>query len=115
MASDLFTGSLELLILKALSWGPSHGYAVGRWIRTTTEGEVLVQEGALYPALHRLERRGLVSEEWAVSETNRDVKLYKLTPEGRRRLRGETARWNRYAEVMQLALSATAPKHEVSR
>jgi transcriptional regulator len=109
MASDLFTGSLELLILKALSWGPSHGYAVGRWIRQTTEGEVLVQEGALYPALHRLERRGLVSEEWGVSDTNRDVKLYRLTPEGRRRLRAEMVRWNRYAEVMRLALGAPRP------
>jgi transcriptional regulator len=109
MASDLFTGSLELLILKALSWGPSHGYAVGRWIRTTTEGEVLIQEGALYPALHRLERRGLVSEEWGISDTRRDVKLYRLTPEGRRRLKAETARWNRYAEVMRLALAAARP------
>ena len=109
MASDLFTGSLELLILKALSWGPSHGYAVGRWIRATTEGAVLIQEGALYPALHRLERRGLVSEEWGISDTKREVKLYRLTPEGRRRLKAETARWNRYAEVMRLALGAARP------
>ena len=71
--SDLFTGSLDLLILKALSWGPRHGYAVGRWIRDTTEEEILVQEGALYPALHRLERRGLVAEEWGLTDTSREA------------------------------------------
>ena len=107
--SDLFTGSLDLLILKALSWGPRHGYAVGRWIRDTTEQELLVQEGALYPALHRLERRGLVSEEWGVTDTNREAKFYRLTASGRRRFRDETARWNRFARVMQLALDASAP------
>jgi transcriptional regulator len=104
--SDLFTGSLELLVLKALSWGPRHGYAIGRWIRDTTEGELLAQEGALYPALHRLERRGLVSEEWGVTATNREAKFYRLTREGRARLRAETDRWNRFARVMRLALDA---------
>lgn len=102
--SDLFTGSLDLLILKALSWGPRHGYAVGRWIRDTTEDAILVQEGALYPALHRLERRGLVTEEWGLTDTNREAKFYRLTPAGRRRLRDETARWHRFAHVMRLAL-----------
>ncbi|MGH7560028.1 MAG: PadR family transcriptional regulator [Gemmatimonadales bacterium] len=107
--SDLFTGSLELLVLKALTWAPRHGYAIGRWIRDTTDDQLLVQEGALYPALHRAERRGLVSEEWGVSDTNRDVKLYRLTAEGRRRLREETERWHRYARVMRLALDASRP------
>lgn len=102
--SDLFTGSLDLLILKALSWGPRHGYAVGRWIRETTEQEILIQEGALYPALHRLERRRLVEEEWGVTETNREAKFYRLTPAGRRQLRDEAARWGRFARVMRLAL-----------
>ncbi|MDX2060743.1 MAG: PadR family transcriptional regulator [Gemmatimonadales bacterium] len=106
--SDLFTGSLDLLILKALSWGPRHGYAVGRWIRDTTEEEILVQEGALYPALHRLERRGLVAEEWGLTDTNREAKFYRLTAEGRRRLRDEAERWGRFARVMRLALDATA-------
>jgi PadR family transcriptional regulator len=106
--SDLFTGSLELLILKALSWGPRHGYAVGRWIRDTTEAEILVQEGALYPALHRLERRGLVEEEWGLTDTNREAKFYRLTAAGRRRLRDESARWTRFVEVMQLALESAS-------
>lgn len=106
--SDLFTGSLELLILKSLSFGPRHGYAVGKWIRDTTEETILVQEGALYPALHRMERRGLVSEDWGVTDTNREAKFYRLTTTGRRRLREETVRWSRFSRVMQLALDAPA-------
>lgn len=106
--SDLFTGSLELLVLKALSFGPRHGYAVGKWIRDTTEDTILVQEGALYPALHRMERRGLVSEEWGVTDTNREAKFYRLTPVGKRRLRDESARWAAFSRVMQLALDAGA-------
>ena len=107
--SDLYTGSLDLLILKALTWGPLHGYAIGRWIRTTTEEYLTVQEGALYPALHRLQRRGFLEEEWGVSDTNREAKFYKLTPAGRRRLRDETARWQRYSRIMTNALAATRP------
>ncbi len=102
--SDLFTGSLDLLILKAVSFGPRHGYAIGRWIRERTEQEILVQEGALYPALHRLERRGLVEEEWGITETNREAKFYRLTAAGRAHLREELARWNRFSQVMRLAL-----------
>lgn len=104
--SDLFTGSLDLLILKAVSFGPRHGYAIGRWIRDQTEQEILVQEGALYPALHRLERRGLVDEEWGVTETNREAKFYRLTPAGRAHLKEGLARWNRFSRVMRLALDA---------
>lgn len=107
--SDLFTGSLELLILKAVSWGPKHGYAIGQWLRQTTAEVITVQEGALYPALHRLERRGLLEEEWGVSETNREAKFYKLTPEGRKHLRQELSRWHEYARVMTLSLSAERP------
>ena len=107
--SDLYTGSLDLLILKALSWGPLHGYAIGRWIRTSTEEWLVVQEGALYPALHRLERKGFLDEEWGLSDTNREAKFYKLTPAGRKRLRDETARWQRYARVMTGALAAGRP------
>ena len=105
--SDLFTGSLDILILKALTFGPRHGYAIGRWIRDSTEREILIQEGALYPALHRLERRGLVAEEWGLTETNREAKFYRLTPVGRRRFESETARWNRFSRVMALALNSS--------
>lgn len=104
--SDIYTGSLELLILKALSWGPRHGYAVGQWLRQSTSDELTVQEGALYPALHRLERKGFIEEEWGITDTNREAKFYKLTPAGRQQLRGEVARWQAYVRVMTAALSA---------
>ena len=104
MASDLFTGTLDILVLKAVSWGPRHGYAIGRWIRETTEDVLAVQEGALYPALHRLERRGLLAEEWAVTETGREAKFYSLTPAGRAQLRAEVARWSRFARAVSTAL-----------
>ena len=104
--SDLFTGSLDLLVLKATSWGPLHGYAIGRWIRQTTNAALTIQEGALYPALHRLERKGLLEEDWGVSETGREAKYYKITAAGRRRLRAESARWKEYADAVTLALAA---------
>ncbi len=104
--SDIYTGSLDLLILKSLTWGPRHGYAVGQWIRSSTREGLTVQEGALYPALHRLERKGFVEEEWGITDTNREAKFYKLTAEGRRQLRGEVARWKAHVELMSAALSA---------
>jgi transcriptional regulator len=107
--SDLYTGSLDLIILKALSWGPLHGYAVGRWIRTSTEEALSVQEGALYPALHRLERKGFLEEEWGFTDTNREAKFYRLTPAGRKQLRDELVRWHRYARIMTAALAAGRP------
>ena len=106
--SDLFTGTLDILILKALTWGPRHGYALGRWIRDTTEEALVVQEGALYPALHRLERRGLVGERWWETETGRQAKYYSLTEAGREHLRAETARWSRYSRAVARALAASA-------
>jgi PadR family transcriptional regulator len=105
--SDLFTGTLDILILKALTWGPRHGYAVGRWIRDTTEEALVVQEGALYPALHRLERRGLIAERWGETETGRQAKYYSLTEVGREHLRAEVARWSRYSRAVARALAAS--------
>ena len=103
--SDLFTGTLDLLVLKAVSWGPRHGYAIGRWIRETTADALVVQEGALYPALHRLERKGLLSEEWRQSETGRQAKYYSLTPAGRTQLRAERKRWEQYSTAVARALA----------
>src|SRR3954471_2197086 len=80
--SDLFTGTLDILILKAVAWGPNHGYGIGRWIRETTTETVVVQEGALYPALYRLEKKGLLAEEWGTTETGREAKYYSLTAAG---------------------------------
>jgi PadR family transcriptional regulator PadR len=103
--SDLFTGTLDLLILKALTWGPSHGYAIGRWIRETTGDVLVVQEGALYPALHRLERKTLLSEDWRESETGRQAKYYALTPRGRAYLRAERKRWEQFSGAVARALA----------
>jgi PadR family transcriptional regulator PadR len=105
--SDLFTGTLDLLILRALTWGPNHGYAIGRWIRETTEDVLVIQEGALYPALHRLERRRLVAEEWRLTETGRQAKFYTLSASGRAHLRAESSRWSRYARAVDRALVAS--------
>lgn len=107
--SDLFTGSLELIILKSLNWGPMHGYAIGRWIRMSTSEELAVQEGALYPALHRLERKGFLEEEWGLTDTNREAKFYKLTATGRKHLKAEIARWQNYSRLMNAALTAARP------
>jgi PadR family transcriptional regulator PadR len=103
---DLLQGTLDLLILKTLSWGPAHGYAVARWIEQLT-GEVLsVGEGSLYPALHRLEERGWVSSEWQLSATKRRTKVYKLTAAGRANLRSETSSWADFAAAMNKVLRA---------
>jgi PadR family transcriptional regulator, regulatory protein PadR len=102
--SDLFTGTLDILILKAVSWGPAHGYAIGKWIRETTGDTVVVQEGALYPALHRLERKRLLSETWGQSDTGRAAKFYALTAAGRKQLAAEAKRWSTFSRAITYAL-----------
>ena len=97
---DLLQGTLDLLVLKALSWGASHGYSVATWIRERSDAAFLVEEGALYPALHRLERRGWVASEWGLSENNRKAKFYRLTPKGRAQLRSEVSLWERYVSAV---------------
>ena len=94
---DLLQGTLDLLILKALTWGPKHGYGVASWVRDTTAYTLNVEEGALYTALHRMEQRGWLEAEWGVSENNRRAKFYQLTTQGRKQLRLQTARWTEYA------------------
>ena len=105
---DILKGTLDLLILKALSWGPAHGYAVARWIEFATQDALAVGEGTLYPALHRLEERGWVSASWGPSENNRRAKFYALTKAGRARLRVEADSWRRYAAAVFAALEAPA-------
>jgi transcriptional regulator len=107
--SDLFTGSLDLLVLKAVSWRPLHGYAIARWIRDSSDGSLLVKDGVLYPVLHRLEQRGFLDEEWGVSDTNREAKFYHLTPLGRKHLKSELARWQDYSRIMTTVLDAGKP------
>lgn len=103
---DLLQGTLDVLVLRTLSWGPRHGYAVARWIKESSDDALEVEDRALYVALHRLQSRGLVEGEWGVSENNRRAKYYRLTSEGRRALRQETARWTRYAEAVFRVLKA---------
>lgn len=105
--SDLFVGTLDVLILKAVSAGPMHGYGIGRWIRQTTDDALTIQEGALYPALHRLQRKGWLEEDWGLTDTGREAKYYQLTPAGRRQLRAEITRWQTYARAVTAALDAT--------
>ena len=105
---DILRGTLDLLILKALSWGPAHGYAVARWIEQATGDALAVVEGTLYPALHRLEERGWVHATWGASEANRRAKFYALTKRGRAQLRVETDNWRRYAAAIFAALKAPA-------
>jgi PadR family transcriptional regulator, regulatory protein PadR len=104
---DLVQGTLDMLVLKALSRGPKHGYAVAEWIQETSEEVLRVEEGALYPALHRLELRGLLSSEWGISDNNRRAKYYSLTSAGRKHLTAESEQWERLtlaiARVMQTA------------
>jgi PadR family transcriptional regulator, regulatory protein PadR len=106
---ELVRGTLDVLILKALVWGPLHGYAITSFIRRQTDEALLVEEGTLYPALWRLESKGLVEAEWGLSENNRKAKFYRLTSEGRRRLRQETKTWEAYAAAVGKVLSATQP------
>ena len=99
-ALDLLQGTVDVLILRTLSWAPMHGYAVSRWIRERTEGVLGIEDAALYQALHRLERNGWIEAEWGLSENNRRAKFYQLTAEGRKQLRQETATWRRYADAV---------------
>lgn len=106
MRDGLLQGTLDVLLLKALVWGPRHGYGVASWIRATTDEGLNVEEGALYTALHRLERRGWLSSQWGVSENNRRAKYYKLTTAGRRGLRESMRAWTTYAEAVFKVLNA---------
>jgi len=106
---EFIRGTLDVLILKSLGWGPLHGYAITSLIRRQSDNALLVEEGTLYPALWRLESRGLLRSEWGLSENNRKAKFYALTAEGRRRLRHEVRIWEAYATAVAKVLSATRP------
>ena len=106
--TDLLRSSLDLLVLKALSWGPMHGYGISEWVEGATASLLLLEEGTLYPALHRLERRGWITSEWGVSENNRRAKFYRLTTAGRARFRAQAPLWHRHAEAIAVALRRTS-------
>jgi PadR family transcriptional regulator PadR len=106
-ATDILPGTLDVLILKAVSLGKLHGYGVLLRIEQISGGALHIQQGALYPALYRLEHQGLIDSDWGVSDNNRKAKYYRLTAAGRRRLGQETASWNRLAAAIGMALAAT--------
>ncbi|HYL98564.1 MAG TPA: PadR family transcriptional regulator [Blastocatellia bacterium] len=103
-SGDLVQGTLDMLVLKALARGPLHGYAVAEWIEQTSGDVLKVEEGALYPALHRLELRGLLASKWGISENNRRAKYYSLTQTGRKHLSAQTERWDRVTAAIARCL-----------
>src|SRR6476660_4188077 len=104
---DLLQGTLDVLVLRALTWGPMHGYAVARFINRGSDGTFKVLDGALYTSLHRMEERGWVESEWGNSETGKRAKFYRLTTAGRRAVRSETTNWNDYVAAVARVLAAT--------
>jgi transcriptional regulator len=107
---DLLQGTLAVLILKALSWGAMHGYSIARAIEQIAGDDLPIEEGSLYPALHRLQARGLVTSQWTVSETNRRVKTYTITEQGRAQLRAEMSRWDQFSAAVSRVLQARRPR-----
>lgn len=101
----LIPGTLNLLILKSLTWGPLHGYAISKWVLERTDEVLHVEEGVLYPALHRLEKDGCLEAEWGRNDTGRRAKFYSLTPAGSRRLDTETSRWRRSARAVDIVVN----------
>src|SRR5262245_600320 len=104
---QLIQGTLDVLVLKTLNWGPRHGYGIARWIRESTDDALQVEDRALYVSLHRMEQRGWIEAEWGFSENNRKAKYYQLSAGGRRELRKRAATWTRYAEAVFKILQTT--------
>jgi len=105
---EMFKGTLDMVILKALSWSPMHGYEISRQIRLRTENAFSIEEGALYPALRRLEKKGWLRAEWGVTDTGREAKFYDLTAEGRSQLTDKLQIWARYVDAMSRVIAAEA-------
>ena len=104
---ELLQGTLDVLILKAVSWGPAHGYGIARWLQQVTDDALRIEEGSLYPALHRLEKRGCVEARWGLSENNRRARFYRITTRGRQQLRHEASSWSAFASAVAKVLTTT--------
>jgi PadR family transcriptional regulator, regulatory protein PadR len=104
---EVLQGTLDVLVLKTLTWGPRHGYAIARWIRDTTDEALTIEDGALYTALHRMEKRGWLASEWGVTDQGRKVKLYALAASGRKALRQQQEQWSRYVTAVGKVLQVT--------
>jgi transcriptional regulator len=107
---DVLQGTLEFLILRTLAWGPQHGFGIAKWVRTVTDGRLQIEDGALYPALHRMALKRLVAAEWDVTESGRRARYYELTPLGREALTAQTAAWNDYVGAVQQIITASSRK-----
>ena len=107
MKTELLHGTLEVMILKTLSWGRMHGYGIGRWIEQQGGEALRIEEGSLYPALYRLERKGWIDAEWGLSEKNRRAKYYRLTTKGRQALRANVSIWGNFAEAVGRVLTSS--------
>ena len=103
---ELLQGTLDLLVLKTLSWGSTHGYGIARWIQHVTGDVLRIEEGSLYPALHRLEKRGWIRSDWGLSENNRRAKYYELTTRGRQQLRAESSTWSTFSGAVTKVLTS---------
>jgi transcriptional regulator len=106
---DLPQGTLETMILKTLTWGPNHGFAIGRWIERASNDTLVIEEGSLYPALYRMEKRGWIEPEWRTTENNRRAKYYALTAAGRKQFREQTKNWSQLVTSVSLVFDATKP------
>jgi PadR family transcriptional regulator, regulatory protein PadR len=100
------SGTLDLLVLKTLTWGPRHGYAIARWLEDTTDDALQIEEGSLYPALYRLERRGLIEAAWGTSEIGKRIKIYSLTKVGRAQLKSESVEWSQFSAAVAKVMGA---------
>ena len=110
---ELLQGTLDMLILRTLQWGPQHGHGIGQAIRAQSDDVLKVETGSLYPAVHRLEKRGWLASEWGVSEANQRAKFYRLTPEGKKQLLREESRWTQLVEAISRVMKpAAAPGGE---
>jgi PadR family transcriptional regulator PadR len=107
---ELLKGTLDILVLKTLAWGPMHGYGIARWMQHVTDDALQLEEGTLYPALYRLENKRLIEAQWAITENNRRAKYYRITATGRKQLAIETAEWGRLVDVVSKVMNAARPQ-----
>jgi len=112
---DLQPGTLEFLILRTIAWGPQHGFGIAKWIKTTTDGRLQIEDGALYPALHRMEHKGWISAEWGITESGRRARYYELTRLGRRAMRDQTTAWTDYVGAVRQIIAASSRKEARAR
>jgi len=111
---EIVQGTLDFLILRTLNWGPQHGFGVARWIRQVTGERLQIEDGALYPALHRMEQKGWISSTWEITENRRKAKVYSLTARGRRQLTEQTTAWDGYVEAVQRIIIASSRRPEAA-